>query len=571
MGIFRPFLADVVRHARPSLPLAIALVGAGAVLEGIGVIAILPFAALITGKADTGLARAIIEGMAGACITTDSARAAALSGIFLVVLGLRSWVLARRDMLLFNLGAAYVDQARSELFVAMSRARWPAVSALHRADIEHTLISDLSRLSVGTDRLLRAGVSVVIVVTNLALIAALAPLLLVLALLLLLVAVLATWPLLRSGADRGLALTREGRGIHRVMGDFLATLKVARINNAEARFADQFEQAIGRVRQTQSAFHASQTRARSGFQFAAGAVVVASLLLGLFVLQTPLSVLLLSLLVLARLVGPVQALSQSGQSIANALPAYAALDRLLGQLRGETTAPAAAAMGRSDEGPARVDLKEVRFAHPGESRPVLDGVDLDLGPGEAVALTGRSGAGKTTLLDVLAGLLEPDAGTVMADGSLIETPEARRAWRDEIAFLPQDPFLFDTSLRENLLWGSEGVEEDAIRAALDLAEIGARIDQLPAGLETRAGERGQHLSGGERQRLCLARALLRRPRLLILDEATNALDAATESLIMSRLVGQRGQFSLLYVTHRAAALRHADRVLELRDGKLTPA
>lgn len=571
MGLLRLYLADLVRHARPQLPRAVALVGAGAVLEGIGIVAILPLVALITGQADTGLARTLLEAMVAAGLVTDLARAVALSGVFLLLLALRSWVLTRRDVLLFELGASYVDHARSELFAALSRARWPVVSALHRADIEHTLMTDLSRLSVGTDRLLRSGVSAVVVVTNLALIAALAPLLLVLALVLLLVAVLATWPLIRSGADRGQALTREGRVVHRVTGDFLSSLKVARINNAEGQFADRFDQSVRRVRQNQANFQASQARARSGFQFAAGAVVVVTLLLGLFVLETPLSVLLLSLLVLARLVGPVQALSQAGQSIANALPAFADLERLLAELRGSAVAPVAARVEQSQAGPARLAFQGVRFAHPGEARAVLDGIDLAIVPGEVVALAGASGAGKTTLLDVLAGLLEPDAGAVVADGHALDSEAARRAWRDQIAFLPQDPFLFDISLRENLLWGADQASEEEIRAALDLVEMSARVDQLPAGLETRAGERGQHLSGGERQRLCLARALLRRPRLLILDEATNALDAETETLILTRLAARQSQFSLLFVTHRTETLRHADRVLVLQDGRLAPA
>jgi ABC-type bacteriocin/lantibiotic exporter with double-glycine peptidase domain len=348
----------------------------------------------------------------------------------------------------------------------------------------------------------------------------------------------------------------------------MSSQKIARLNNAEIQFAGRFAEAVAKVRRLQVEHQAAQTRARVVLQFAAGFGVVTCLLIGLFLFGSPLAVLVVILVMLARLTGPVTALSQAGQSIANALPAYQALCATLTDLERNASTVSRLSFAQTDGVPAAVTLEGINFAYPGQGM-VLARLDLLLRPGEVVALAGPSGAGKTTLLDIIAGLQEPDCGTVRIDGAALRDDADRRAWRRDLAVLPQDPFLFDTTIRENLLWGARSPDEADIRMAMDITGLLKFVEGLPDGLATRVGERGQNLSGGERQRLCLARALLRKPRVIILDEATNALDPHLEDAVFSRLVRMRDRISLLYVTHRASALRHADRVLKLSEGRLT--
>lgn len=566
MGNFGAYLQDIRRDCKGELPVAILLVALGAVLEGIGIVAILPFVAVIIGTADTQIGRDILEFLSGLGLTTDLSRALALSGAFLAVLGLRNIIVWLRDTRLQALGLGYVDRWRVRLFDAVGRADWLTVISLKRSDIEHALTNDVSRISAGTSQLLRSGAAVSLAVVQLLVIAVLSPVLLALVCVMFAVAMLFTMPLLRKANRLGRNLTHSGRKIYGVLGNFMSSQKLARLNNAEADFSERFNGTITEVRGNQIAYVSSQASAKGWFQMAAGLVVLAALLIGYFVLQTPVSVLGVTLLVLARLAGPIQQMATTGQMIANTLPAFEALTTLRRDLDEVAVVANGAAAVQEKRTPASLKLNRINFTYPGSSEAVLTNVSLHIQPGEIVALTGASGSGKTTLLDIATGLLVSASGDVRVDDVPLTDHAARRHWRDQIAYLPQDPFLFDDTIRENLLWSAKTSDESAIDAALQTSMAAQFLDKKHLGLGTRVGERGQSLSGGERQRLCIARALLRQPRLLILDEATNALDAIIEDTILRNLAAMRDQFSILLVTHRAETLHHADRVISLSQG-----
>ena len=202
------------------------------------------------------------------------------------------------------------------------------------------------------------------------------------------------------------------------------------------------------------------------------------------------------------------------------------------------------------------------------TRPLLEGIDLELAAGELVVLLGPSGSGKTTLADLLIGLAEPDAGTISIDGEVIRTPAERAAWRQRIGYVPQDPFLFDLSLSENLRWAAPEASEAELWAALEAADAASFVREVPGGLAARTGDRGGYFSGGERQRLCLARALLRSPALLVLDEATSALDPQSEGRLLAALQGLRGKVTILMIAHRIPAEFRPDRIIRLSDGQV---
>jgi ATP-binding cassette, subfamily C, bacterial len=181
------------------------------------------------------------------------------------------------------------------------------------------------------------------------------------------------------------------------------------------------------------------------------------------------------------------------------------------------------------------------------------------------ALIGASGAGKSTLADLMAGLLAPTTGRIKVDGREVTD---RRAWREGVGYVTQDVYLFNSTLRENLLCAVRTANDAEIWEVLELAAAGDFVRALPLGLDTLLGERGVRLSGGERQRLAIARALLRRPVLLVLDEATSALDRENEQLIQDTLAKLRGHLTVLLIAHRETSIAGVDRIVRMAKGQI---
>ena len=197
---------------------------------------------------------------------------------------------------------------------------------------------------------------------------------------------------------------------------------------------------------------------------------------------------------------------------------------------------------------------------------VLAGTSLEIPAGEVTAIVGPSGAGKTSLADLVTGLVQPDRGTVRIDGVPLAEID-QRAWREGIGYVPQEVFLVNDTVRENVSLGEEMSDEE-IEDALRRAGALDFVRDLPKGLRTSVGERGSQLSGGQRQRICIARALVHRPKLLILDEATTALDPQTEARILDSIRALRGQLTVFAISHQPQLMSIADRIYRLEAGKI---
>jgi ATP-binding cassette, subfamily B, bacterial PglK len=215
-----------------------------------------------------------------------------------------------------------------------------------------------------------------------------------------------------------------------------------------------------------------------------------------------------------------------------------------------------------------VQIRNLSFAYSDTEGEVLSGVNLDLGSGEFLAVVGKSGAGKSTLVDALLGIVVPQSGSVLI--SNVEPKDCLINWPGAIAYVPQVTHIVNGSLRSNVCLGfKEGEFDDSeILEAIQFAQLNDFLIGLSNGLETVVGEYGIGLSGGQRQRLGIARALLTKPKLIILDEATSSLDAQTESEINQVLYSLKGSVTVVLIAHRLSTARNADQVAYISQGKI---
>jgi ATP-binding cassette subfamily B protein/subfamily B ATP-binding cassette protein MsbA len=213
-----------------------------------------------------------------------------------------------------------------------------------------------------------------------------------------------------------------------------------------------------------------------------------------------------------------------------------------------------------------VRFENVSFDY-AENSPAIRGLTFEAKPGETIALVGATGAGKSTVLNLLTRFYEPNDGRILIDG--IPLAEISKEWlRDQLGYVTQESFLFNTTLRENLLLAKHDATDGELWAALEAANAAAFVRAHPEGLDTLAGERGGRFSGGEKQRLSIARALLKNPPVLLLDEATSALDNRTERLVQQALENLRADRTCFVIAHRLSTVQQADHICVLDGGRL---
>jgi len=565
----KSFVQDFAAYAGRNGVFAALLAVVAAMSESVGLLLLVPLISIVTATSDSAgrFHVAVLHMLALAGAQTRTARLSLLLSIFAVLLVFRAVIVARRDTALARLQMGYVEQIRSRIARRLAGASWPAVSRLQHARVTNLLGGDIQRIGGAANFLVQFLAALVLIAFQAAIAFLLAPRLTGMALALIAVGVSASFFMLGRAHRLGAQLSRTGIALMHETAQFLGGLKLAAGQNRQAAFVSEFETSLAALKGQQLAFVRQQALNRLAATIISGLVGALIAFVGLTVLDTPPAVLITTLLIFARISAPAMQMSHAVQQFANMLPAYGEVCRLETELSvQEAPRPY---LVRNPIAPGPIVFSNVSFSYPQASAffgPITD-LNLVIQPGSFIGVSGPSGVGKTTFADLLVGLLEPQAGEItVGDSPLLGAAAA--SWRDHVSYVVQDPYLFRDTIRRNLLWASSHASEADLWEALAVAGADALVRGMQSGLDTLVGERGGLVSGGERQRLCLARAVLRRPWLYVLDEATSAIDVAAERDILRRVLALAPRPTIVMIAHRDESLSACDHILRFEGGRV---
>lgn len=556
----RAFAAAVVANAPGAVALNLALLLLAGLTEGVSLLVFVPALQLLQ---DAGAEHGAVARVLDTIGVPYRLGPVLLLCVSLV--GVRALLVYGKNRCGARLHFGVADRLRLRLYRALGEAQWAVAGTLRSADIEDVLTNGINRVQSGVWSLLLLVQAVVLFGVYLGLSALASPTLTALVGAAGLALMLALRNQRRQAATLGSRLNDDRQASFREMSTLVNGLKVAKSFGSERAHAQRFAATVDAMRGGYVGYADLNARSTLLFQIAAGALLGSAVYVGARPLALDLPTLLLLVFCVARLAPYLSQVQMYAQDLLFALPAWEQARALEATLVAAREPPIS-----GDERFTlnhAIEVERLSVTYPGAARPALDGVSFSLPAGRCTALIGPSGAGKSTLADVLLGLIPADCGTLRIDGQALQ-PALMQAWRRRVGYVQQETFLLPDSVRENLRLGDPQADDTALWQALDLAAAADFVRALPQGLDTPVGERGSRLSGGERQRLALARALLRQPLLLILDEATASLDAGNQARIGEALGGLRGRVTILLITHRQALTRHADRTLVLEAGHL---
>jgi ATP-binding cassette subfamily C protein len=570
---FRPFncpvwarpVVFVVRMARLNSAMALlvaAVVVALGLVEGLGISILLPLLSRLgvdTGSREGGPARAIenVFSALGIPLTIG-----AVLLVFLAVGMTQIGLNAFQQYLIARSNLSLMSVLRRRLFDAASQASWTALAAGRAAHLINAVVSEVARIgAVYGDTMTALGL-VFSFVVYLVLAAWLSWPLTALTALVGGISMVALRGVYRSSRRFGKYTSISTNKMQEVLHEHVNSAKLIRALGAGAWSRSTFASSVDAVSEYALRNQGNTILVKSSVEPLGLLLITVMIYLSVDVIPLSAAEIMLMLVIVFRITPRLAVLQEMLQRISGMLPAYEAVTETLGTLQAASEPQGGTPFDGLRHG---IELKKVSLRHEGHT--VLDGIDLTIGARTTVALVGRSGGGKTTLLDVLSGVLTPNEGEVLVDGVPLSSFNLD-GYRRRIGVVPQDNAFFHDTIAANLRIAAPSATNAEMWKALEAAHANDFVRDREHGLEAIIGDQGLRLSGGQRQRLSLARALLRQPDILLLDEPTSAIDKETEVVIRDTLKLLRGKMTIVLVTHRLEMATDADVVYTVINGQV---
>ena len=539
------------------LSIAVSLTG------GISIVMLVPMLGLL--EVSTGSVSALKLLMLPLQSLSPVAQITVMIGIYFILIVLKAylgWLLKIRQSEFLE---EYSLNLRQELYHTVSTARWEQLAAGKQTDTIDLFTAQCSQVSQGVSMIIALLSSVVTAFVSFGIALWLS---LPVTVFVLFFGCGFAWifrHLMKESKRYGDEMIRINRVMYSELYSQLRSIKEVRSYGVQKEHADFFEEISRSSKAAKLKFMRQQAFPSMLYSIAAAGMIAVIFLICVLLFHMDTARLMVLVYVFTRLWPVFSGFINKIATIQTTIPAYEKLMEALGTLSVEKSGQVQTAPIQFEK---EIEFRNVCFAYQGSGESVLHNVNFTLKKGSITALMGRSGAGKTTIADLLMGFLEPTSGEILIDGIKL-SDENLPGWRHNLGYIPQEPLILNATVRENLQRFHPAATQAEMEKALKKAYIWDVVENLPQGIDTVLGDGGIRLSGGERQRIVLARVLLGNPRLIVMDEATSAMDYESEMAVRNAIRDLNEQVTILIIAHRLATVRTAKYGLVLENGKIT--
>lgn len=492
-------------------------------------------------------------------------------GIYIVIVFGQSFFKRTITISSTRIHQAFMHRLRLDTFGGLLQANWDFHIKRRKSDFVNSLTSEIGGVSGGVNTLIQMVTSLIFTFIQISLAFWLSAKLAIFVLICGLVVAILSRKFIHKSRSIGHETMELSRQYLAGITDQLNGIKDIKSNTMEQSRIAWIASLDRKLQQEQLGHIKLKATSQFVYQIASGLFIAIFIFLSIRIFHSQLEQLLLIIVIFSRLWPRLNSIQSNLESIASSIPAFKSI-MLLNEECKEAMEFDGSGHSYKEVKPKGIDqlleCRNISFRY-NKNLPAyaLQNINLKIPANGMTAVVGRSGAGKSTLIDILMGLILPEEGQVLIDGVPL-TRENLLSFRHSISYVPQDPFLFNASIRENLQMVKSSASDDEIWEALEFSASAGFVNKLPLGLDTIIGDRGIRLSGGECQRLVMARAILRKPSILVLDEATSALDTENETKIQEALVQLKGKMTIIIIAHRLSTIRNADQVIVVDHGAI---
>ncbi|MHA7139535.1 ABC transporter ATP-binding protein [Rossellomorea arthrocnemi] len=542
-------------------------------MEGIGILLLVPLISLIgfneTGSESPQFISWLSQLFNG---VSPSLSLFFVLGIYIIIIVGHSFFQRTQLILNSKIQQSFIRHLKESTYNSLLRAKWSFFLVNRKSDIINIMTKEIIRVSNGTALFLQFLTSILFTFLQIVLAFWLSPSLSLCVLFFGIILMLSSKRFIKKSNELGKETIHLSKDFLAGITDHFNGIKDIKSNNLEEVHINWFTTINKQMENNVLKMVRLSTLSQLIYKIVSALLVVSFLYFAIQVYQAQPAQLILIIVIFSRLWPRFSGIQSNLEQMGALFPAF----KVLQEIQNESLA-------YKEFNSQSVDFKKPLFVfnniecknlhfkyNESLSTYALTDINISIRPNKMTAIVGPSGAGKSTLIDILMGLNRPDKGEVVIDGKPL-TDEKLLTIRNSISYVPQDPFLFNASIRDNLMMINPQATDEDIWKSLEFSSAAEFVKDMPKGLDTMIGDRGIRLSGGERQRIVLARAILRKPSILVLDEATSALDSENEAKIQKAIEQLKGKMTIIVIAHRLSTIRNADQVIVLDKGRVVQA